>query len=136
MCRDLTLSVVDSKITNVINNDYLMKGVVAVATIEITWVFAGTMGDRREQYLQYLAEKGEQVRPDVSAKFEFDLHENDLSFCERVFANTNTYQGKVWDALQPVMPADRSHTALSIGDLVSIDGRTYRCADLGFTLVA
>lgn len=130
------MSVGVSKITNVINNDYLMKGVMSVATIEITWVFAGTLGERRESYLAMLAEQGEQVRPDVSAQFEFDLHENDLSFCERVFANTNTYQGQVWDALQPVMPADRSHTALSVGDLVSIDGRTYRCADLGFTLVA
>jgi hypothetical protein len=130
------MSVGGSKITNVINNDYLMKGVMSVATIEITWVFAGTMGDRREQYLAFLADKGEQVRPDVSARFEFDLHENDLSFCERVFANTNTYQGQVWNALEPHLPANRSHTALSIGDLVSIDGRTYRCADLGFTLVA
>jgi hypothetical protein len=130
------MSVGGSKITNVINNDYLMKGVVALATIEITWVFAGTMGERREQYLAFLADKGEQVRPDVSAKFEFDLNENDLSFCERVFANTNIYQGKVWDTLAPHLPAERSHTALSIGDLVSIDGRTYRCADLGFSLVA
>lgn len=115
-----------------------MKGVMSVATIEITWVFAGTLGERRESYLAFLAEKGEQVRPDVSAKFDFALgeSESDLEFCERVYANTNTYAGLVWDALQPVMPADRSHTALSVGDLVSIDGRTYRCADLGFTLVA
>ena len=50
--------------------------------------------------------------------------------------NTNLYAGKVWDAVESVMPAERSHTALSVGDFVSIDGRTYRCADLGFTLVA
>ena len=107
-----------------------------MATIEITWVFAGTLGERREKYLAMLAEQGEKIGADVSAKFEFDLHENDLSFCERVFANTNTYQGQVWSALEPHLPATRSHTALSVGDLVSIDGRTYRCADLGFTLVA
>jgi hypothetical protein len=108
-----------------------------MATIEITWVFAGTLGERREQYLAFLAEQGEQIRPDASAKFDFALSESesDLEFCERVFANTNVYEGRVWDALQPVMPAERSHTALSVGDLVSIDGRTYRCADLGFQRV-
>lgn len=115
-----------------------MKGVVAVATIEITWTAYGTMGADKDNYKQYLASQGYELSEDASAKFEFELgaDESDLEFCERVFANTNLYAGKVWDAVESVMPAERSHTALSVGDFVSIDGRTYRCADLGFTLVA
>lgn len=88
-----------------------------MATIEITWSAFANFG-----------------KPVTSAKFEFELgkDESDLEFCERVFANTNTYQGRVWDALQSVIPAERSHTALSVGDKVSIDGRTYDCAPVGF----
>jgi hypothetical protein len=107
-----------------------------MATIEITWVFAGSLGESRASWLEMLKEEGKSIKPDVSAKFDFDLHENDLSFCERVFANTNTYSGEVWNALQPHLPENRSHTALSIGDLVKIDERTYLCDEVGFVLVA
>ena len=131
------MSVGVSKITNVINNDYLMKGVMSMATIEITWTAYGTMGADKENYKQHLASKGYELRQDASATIELELGEQtDLELCERIYANTNLYQGVIWDALQAVIPADRPHTALSVGDLVSIDGRTYRCAELGFTLVA
>lgn len=88
-----------------------------MATIEITWSAFAHFG-----------------KPVTSAKFEFELDadEFDLMFCERAFAATNTYQGRVWDALQGVIPAERSHTALSVGDKVSIDGRDYLCAPVGF----
>lgn len=114
-----------------------MKGVMSVATIEITWTAYGTMGADKENYKQHLASKGYELRQDASATIELELGEQtDLELCERIYANTNLYQGVIWDALQAVIPADRPHTALSIGDLVSIDGRKYVCADLGFSLVA
>lgn len=131
------MSVWGCKITNVINNDYLMKGVMSVATIEITWTAYGTMGADKENYKQHLASKGYELRQDASATIELELGEQtDLELCERIYANTNLYQGVIWDTLQAVIPADRPHTALSVGDLVSIDGRKYVCADIGFSLVA
>ena len=108
-----------------------------MATIEITWTAYGTMGADKENYKKHLASKGYELSQDASATIELELGEQtDLELCERIYANTNLYQGVIWDAVEPHLPADRSHTALSIGDLVSIDGRTYRCADLGFELVA
>lgn len=52
--------------------------------------------------------------------------------CESVFHATNTYSGAVWDKVQAVMPAERTHTALSVGDTVTVDGRTYVCASAGW----
>lgn len=67
-----------------------------------------------------------------------DTDLNDHALCERAFADTNRYEGSLWDALQP-LPEDRSHTALSVvfdqGDYVIIDGTTYEVATFGFTKV-
>lgn len=60
---------------------------------------------------------------------------NDLSLCERVFEETNLYQGELWDRIQPLLPDTRTHTALSVGDLVRIDDRVYKCANIGFKLI-
>lgn len=40
--------------------------------------------------------------------------------------------GPLWDLIEPVMPEDRSHTALSIGDEVEIDGKSYRVEPVGW----
>lgn len=90
-----------------------------MAHIEITWV--GIMG--------YIPE-GKAL---TTAAFEFDTGEwDDLSICERIFKETNLYQGDLWNVLEPLLPSKRTHTALSVDDLVSIDGRLYRCSDFGF----
>jgi hypothetical protein len=69
----------------------------------------------------------------TSKTFETEVGENlhPVSVCEMVFQNTNLYRGELWDALQP-LPEDRTHTALSVGDEVTINGQTYRCEDIGF----
>jgi hypothetical protein len=59
----------------------------------------------------------------------------DEMLCEFVFRDTNTYSGSLWDLLQP-LPESRTHTALSVGDTVEIDGRVWKCADFGFERVA
>jgi hypothetical protein len=57
----------------------------------------------------------------------------DLEVCEEVYASTNTYSGSLWrNYIEPRLPADRTHTALSVGDRVTIGDRTYVCADFGF----
>lgn len=105
-----------------------------MATIEITWVLLGFTGSARADALPQYKLAYPDAKDEVTASFEFELGagETDKEFCERVFANTNQYEGAVWDALQPALPEDRPHTALSVGDRVTIDGRSYRCESLGF----
>ena len=38
----------------------------------------------------------------------------------------------VWNLLKPLLPANRTHTSLSVGDEITINENTYRCADVGF----
>ena len=57
---------------------------------------------------------------------------SDLAICEMLYRDTNLYQGELWDRIEPFLPATRNHTALSVGDEVTIDGITYVCADFGW----
>lgn len=59
----------------------------------------------------------------------------DLAICEELFKATNIYSGWLWDALQRNIPTNRTHTALSVGDEVTIDGTIYRCAPIGWDVV-
>jgi hypothetical protein len=49
---------------------------------------------------------------------------------EALFENTNLYHGPFWDRLR--LPENRTHTAISVGDRVLIDGREYECAAIGW----
>jgi hypothetical protein len=60
---------------------------------------------------------------------------DDLQLCEKVFEQTNLYQGELWDRIEPLLPDTRTHTALSVGDLVRIGDRVYKCANIGFKLI-
>ena len=64
-----------------------------------------------------------------SAEIEIDSMDNLL---ESLFAQTNAYRGALWNLIEAVLPEDRTHTALSVGDEVEIDGVAYRCADIGW----
>ena len=71
-----------------------------------------------------------------SKKILVDLPDGmtDLQICEVVFVDTNLYSGVIWEALLP-LPDDRTHTSISVGDHVRIDGALYRCMTEGFTQV-
>lgn len=71
----------------------------------------------------------------AEAVIAFDDDMSDLQICNEVFAATNTYFGGVWDAIQRVLPAHRTHTALSVGDEIDIDGTVYRCEPIGWEIV-
>ncbi len=58
--------------------------------------------------------------------------DDDHKLCERLFRDTNLYNGELWDLIEPGLSPKRTHTALSVGDEVSIDGRRYVCADIGW----
>lgn len=71
-----------------------------------------------------------------SKKILVDLPDGmtDLQICEVVFVDTNLYSGVIWEALLP-LPDDRTHTSISVGDHVRIDGVLYRCMTEGFAQV-
>lgn len=99
-----------------------------MSTITITWKAFNSDDPKR---LQDFADAGR--LPVTSKTIETQIGENlhHHSICEMLFHSTNTYQGDLWDALQP-LPEKRTHTAMSVGDEVTINGRRYRCMDLGF----
>ena len=41
----------------------------------------------------------------------------------------------LWNLLKPLLPANRTHTSLSVGDEITINNNTYRCADVGWELL-
>jgi hypothetical protein len=54
------------------------------------------------------------------------------SICEGIFHGTNVYGGGYWALIEPKLSQFRTHTALSVGDEIEIDGQVYVCADFGF----
>jgi hypothetical protein len=74
---------------------------------------------------------------ELNGMFVDESREKDL--CDILYQETNLWQGSLWNKLQPVLPALRTHTSLSIGDEVAITNgdvtRTYRCVDIGWELL-
>ena len=90
--------------------------------IEIKWC---AFGDKPE--IWRFTSKVEIEIPEVVGQYQ-----DDKQICEQIFKQTNTYQGPIWDVIQPKMSETRTHTAISVGDEIVIDGREYICADFGF----
>ena len=80
-------------------------------TIEITWKAFG--------------------RP-TTAIVSYDTALDDLAICAKAFRETNLYGGFLWDTLLAQLPEERTHTALSVGDEVTIDDNTYECVGDGW----
>lgn len=76
------------------------------------------------------------VRPDKYAELGFmwqmDETKTNAEILNQLFRETNLYAGEIWELIEEILPADRPHTALSVGDLIVIDGTTYRCDDFGW----
>jgi len=69
----------------------------------------------------------------VEFETEFQIDESNVDkFLEVVYHNTNTYSGNLWEVIEPKLSAFRTHTAISVGDEIEIDGQVYICADFGF----
>lgn len=72
---------------------------------------------------------------EASAEKRFSFVTEDImtgeQVCSAVYAATNLYAGEIWDAMQP-LPADRGHTAISMGDFITVNGVTYECAEFGW----
>ncbi len=78
---------------------------------------------------------GERVAS-VEVSYEASEDMGDIEICERVFQDTNKYQGSFWNLIEPLLPETRTHTALSVGDEVEVNGITYRCEGAGWQPVA
>lgn len=81
--------------------------------------------------------------PDAKLEFETEIPPAmfDTEILELLFEQTNLYSGDVWsEYFDGKMPENRSHTALSVGDLVTIerneDKSVYVCQDLGWELLS
>ena len=72
---------------------------------------------------------------------------DDFRICEAIFKVTNLKDElaefgaslteiNLWETIKPKLSPTRTHTSLSIGDEIEIDGRAYICADLGFIKVS
>ena len=69
----------------------------------------------------------------VEFETEFKIEEATVGqFLEVVYHNTNTYSGELWKVIEPKLSATRTHTSISVGDEVEIDGQVYVVADFGF----
>lgn len=72
----------------------------------------------------------------VDFETDFKVAEHDMEqFLNVIYRVTNTYSGNLWEILEPKLSPTRTHTALSIGDEVEVDGRAYVCADIGWVKV-
>lgn len=54
--------------------------------------------------------------------------------CDVLYDTTNlqSESSKLWKTIQPLLPINRTHTSLSVGDEVTINDNTYKCADFGW----
>ena len=69
----------------------------------------------------------------IEFETEFKITENDVTqFLEVVYRTTNTYSGNLWQIIEPLLSETRTHTSVSVGDEIEIDGQVYICADFGF----
>jgi hypothetical protein len=44
----------------------------------------------------------------------------------------NAFEIYLWKVIEPRLASDRTHTSLSVGDEIEIDGQSYTCADFGW----
>lgn len=71
---------------------------------------------------------------------------NENGWCELLYELTNLQDDiydftrnktklMLWNLIKPLLPANRTHTSLSVGDEVTINNNTYKCADIGWELL-
>ena len=79
------------------------------------------------------AEQGRTVHPETQMTMGVWYADGttDLQICEELFRDFNLYAGK-FKTFEECLPTNRSHTALSVGDKIRIDHKTYVCADMGW----
>ena len=95
-----------------------------MAQVTITWKAFGNKPERN----RFISS--------VTFTTEFNITDaNRNQFLDVVYDQTNFYAGNLWNIIEPLLSPTRTHTALSIGDSITIDGSEYEVSESGFTLV-
>jgi len=99
-------------------------------TISIIW---NTCIDQlpESHVISHLA-SGRPLTAYITFEWDFGNAMSDEDICDAIYHMTNLYSGNMWNAIADRLPEPRPHTALSMGDLVVIDGQIYRCAEFGW----
>lgn len=96
----------------------------------------GATGGDRTQLVTVAYRAFEDTPVTISFRYSPDRDVDPRTLCEQLFEQTNTYQGPLFDLMRPGLDATRDtgrhHTALSVGDRVTINGRTWECAPLSW----
>lgn len=91
--------------------------------------------------------KVEQGRFVSSVHFDlYDITESTESILNSIYKATNLqseladfgakpFEIYLWNVIEPRLAKDRTHTSLSVGDEIEIDGQVYVCADFGWVKV-
>ena len=103
-----------------LNNSNNQSNSLVSTQIKITWKAFGNKPERN-RYIASLAFE-------APAVFSNDVNDTLNLIC----ADTNLYQGFFWNLIEKDLPANRTHTALSIGDEVEVNGQVYVVGDFGF----
>lgn len=84
----------------------------------------------------YLKERANEESVSLEIEHDFPAEWEDVAVCNFIYRETNLYNGEFWDAISDVLPEGRSHTAISIGDVVSVNGKSYMVEGFGWKEVA
>ena len=91
--------------------------------------------------------KVEQGRFVSSVHFDlYDITESTESILNSIYKATNLqseladfgakpFEIYLWNVIEPRLAEDRTHTSLSVGDEIEINGQVYVCADFGWVKV-
>lgn len=94
-----------------------------MANITITWK---AFGNRQNRQISSVT---------IDIPNDFVAPKLRKSVLESIYADTNLYQGFFWNLIEPKLSPNRTHTSLSVGDEITIDGQTYVCANFGWLKV-
>lgn len=94
-----------------------------MADITITWK---AFGNRQNRQVSSVT---------IEVPNDFVAPQFHTSILNDIYKDTNFYRGFYWNLIQPQLSPTRTHTSLSIGDEITIDGQTYVCADFGWLKV-
>jgi len=82
---------------------------------------------------QAFGNKPERNRFISSVEFSLDSSAvSDEQLMDMIYRDTNLYAGPIWNAIEKLLPENRTHTSLSIGDTIQINEIVYIVSDFGF----
>ena len=68
-----------------------------------------------------------------SLEFAIDTTSSDIDILNEVYKATNLQNGELWfNTIKGGLDPKRTHTSISVGDIIVIEDVTYRCADIGW----